>query len=819
METLLADIRQATRGLGRTPGFAAAAIGILAIGIAANTAVFSVADAVLFRPLPYQHPEQLVLVDEVIPRFTSMYPSLPVSPKHFLEWKANARSFSGMSILRDRAVNLTGNDGPPERLGVETVAYDLLPLLGVRPLLGRNFSPAEDRPGNNRVVILTEPLWRRRFHSDPGILSKSILLDGVPNQVIGVLPASFHFPRPDQLTALGSNSLPVQLFKPIALDVTQMGADGDYDYTVIARVRPGVTRAQALSELATVQAALVRKFNLLDSDPRAAIIPLQDRIVSGSRRGLFVLLASIAAVLMIVCVNLGNLMLARTMARAREMAVRAALGASSWRIVRQVFTESLVIAFTGGLLGVGLAAAAVRALVAGAPVDVPRLDEVHLDPRALLFALALSTLAGLLFGLIPSWRAARSEPQDTLQAGGRSLTQNRGGLRLNELLVSAEVALSAALLVAAGLLIASLLRILSIDQGFQPDHVLTVKLNLPLGKYRDDKQQVAFIDRLLPAIQALPGVRAAGSISALPLEGELWVDMITREDDHRSPFLRPLANYRAISAGYFVTMGIPILQGRPFQASDRGHNIEIVSARTASRIWPGENPVGKRARRGDDGNPVLMEIAGVVADTRTAMNGDPPLMVYRPYWNTSNPGSIRNVSLVIRTAQDPQSIGKAVRNTIWSLDSELPVPEMTTMQQVITASVAQRRFETALLGGFASAALLLAVIGIYGVISYSMNRRRNEIGIRMALGAEARQVIGMVLTQGMRPVVLGLVAGLGAALALGRVLGTLLYEIRPTNPAVLLAAAATLGAAAALACFIPARRASRADPAAVLRYE
>jgi putative ABC transport system permease protein len=526
METLLADIRQAVRGFTRTPGFAIAAIGILAIGIAANTAVFSVADAVLFRPLPYQNPEQLVLLNEVIPRFTNMYPSLPVNAKHFLEWKANVRSFSGMSILHDGAVNLTGNDGPPERLGLENTSADLLPVLGVQPLLGRNFSPAEDRPGNNRVVILTEQLWHRRFHSDPAILNKSILLDGVPNQVIGVLPASFHFPRPDQLLAFGSSSIPVQLFKPIALDLTHMGSDGDYNYTVIARLRPGVTRTQALSQLTAAQATLVRRFGLLDSDPRAAITPLEDRIVSGSRRGLLVLLASIATVLVIVCVNLGNLMLARTAARSREMAVRAALGAGSWRIVRQVLTESLVISFAGGLLGVSLAAAAVRVLVATAPIDVPRLDEVHLDPRALLFALAVSTLAGLLFGLIPSWRAARSEPQDALQASGRSVTQGRGGLRLSELLVSTEVALSATLLVAAGLLVGSLLRILAIDQGFHPGHVLTVKLNLPTAKYRDDNQQIAFIDRLLPAIQAQPGVQSAGSISVLPLQGEGWVDMV-----------------------------------------------------------------------------------------------------------------------------------------------------------------------------------------------------------------------------------------------------------------------------------------------------
>lgn len=818
METLLADIRQALRGLSRTPGFAAAAIGILALGIAANTAVFSVADAVLFRPLPYQHPEQLVLINEVIPRFKNVYPVLPVNSRHFDAWSAHSRSFTGMAILRDNGINLTGHDGPPEQLGVENVSANLLPVLGTQLLLGRNFTAAEDRPGNNRVVILTEPLWRRRFHSDPAILKKTILLDGVPYQVVGVLPATFRFPRPDVLASLGGGALPVQVFRPAAIDLKHEGADGDYNYTVIARLRDGVTREQALAELNALQAGLNRELSI-ESEPRIAITPMQERIVSGSRRGLLLLLASIAAVLLIVCVNLGNLMLARTTARGREMAVRAALGAGSWRIVRQVLTESLVISLAGGVLGIGLAYASVRALVAAAPVDVPRLDEVRLDLHALLFALGASALAGLLFGLIPSWRAARSEPLDALQAGGRGTTQTRSGLRLSELLVSAEVALSAALLVAAGLLVGSLMRILAIDQGFHPDHVLTVKLNLPSAKYRDDKQQVAFIDRLLPSVQALPGVRAAGSISALPLQGEMWVDMITREDDHRSPFERPIANYRAVSPDYFAAMEIPILRGRAFQPADRTRNVEIVSARTAARVWPGDNPIGQRARRGDDSTPVPMQVVGVVADTRTVMNADPPLMVYRPYWNTSNPGAIRNFSLVIRTGQDPESAATAVRNTIWSLDSELPVPEMTTMRQVISASVAQRRFETMLLGGFAVAALLLAVIGILGVISYAVNRRRNEIGIRMALGARAQDITRMVLRQGMRPVGIGLLIGLAAALASGRLLGALLYEIRPGDPAVLSAVVVTLAAAAALACYLPARRAARVDPAAVLRYE
>jgi len=819
METLLSDIRQSLRGLGRSPGFAIAAIGILAVGIAANTSVFSVANAVLFRPLPYSHPEQLVLLNEVIPKLTNVYPTLPVNAKHFYIWKERARSFADMAILRDDGINITAAGGPPERLGVESVSFNLLPVLGVQPLIGRNFTAEEDRPGNNRVVILTEPLWRRRFHSDPAILNQTIVLDGVPHKVIGVLPASFRFLSPSTVNSFASKMLPTDLFKPIAFTKERLEeVEGDYNYAVIGRLRPGVTRAQALAELSGLQSGIDREFKL-DTGLRATIAPLQQRIVSGSRRGLLILLGSIGAVLLIVCVNLGNLMLARTTARGREMAVRTALGAGAWRIVRQVLTESLVISLTGGLLGIGLAYSAVRVLVAVAPVDLPRLNEVSLDAPALLFAVAISVLAGLLFGLIPSLRAARSEPQDALRGGGRGSTQGRAGLRISEALISMEVALSAALLVAAGLLIGSLTRILASDQGFHADNVLTVKLNLSSSKYDEDEQKrVAFIDRVLLSVQALPGVRAAASVSVLPLEGESWGDMITRDDDHRPIFQRPLANYRVISPDYFRAMGIPIMQGRTFEPADRDREVEIVSARTAARIWPGENPIGRRARRGNDREP-FAQIIGVVADTHTALGGDAPLMVYRAYWKTHNDGMTRNLSLVIRTNQNPESAAKAVRNAIWAIDSELPVPETESMRQIISASVAQRRFQTMLLGGFALAALLLAVIGVYGVISYSVNRRRGEIGIRMALGARAADVRGLVFQQAMRPVLIGLLVGLAAALAFGRLLGALLFEIRPSDPIVLASVTFGLSAAAALACYIPARRATLVDPAAVLRHE
>ena len=815
MDGLLADIRQALRGLSRSPGYTIAAVGILAIGLAANTAVFSVADAVLFRPLTYLRPQELVELSEVIPQYSRLYPHIPVNARHYFEWRQRCRSFADLAIMGDSgSINLTADDGPPERLGVARVSANFLPLLGVHPLLGRNFNDEEDRPGNDRVVVITDGLWRRRFHADPSIVNRNITLNGTPHRVIGVFAPWFRFPRPDALSPIGGPSMNVDLFKPVAFDRGKLKPVGEFNYVVLARLRPNVTRDQAYADLNSVQEVLTKEFSTSAMTLRADVTPLQEQIVSGSRRGLLTLLIAIGAVLLIMCVNLGNLMLARAAARSRETAVRIALGARPWRIVRQALSESVAISMCGGAFGLALAYAAVRVLVVTAPVDIPRLDEAHVDYRALLFAFSTALAAGLLFGLAPAWRSARSEPQDALRAGGRSATTSRHGLRVSELLVTVEVALSAALLVAAGLLVGSFLRILGADQGFHADNVLTVNLNLSGSKYREDKQRNAFFDRLLLAIQSLPGVKAAGLISALPLQGETWVDMITRDDDHRPMFQRPVANYRMISPDYFKAMEIPIRRGRAFEPADQNRQVFIVSESTAARIWPGEEAVGKHFRKSNDKDP-LSEVVGVVADTRTSMKGEAPLMVYMPYWKNPQGGG----SLAVRSTRDPASIAGAIRNAIWSIDSALPIPEMKTMRQVLYESVSQRRFQTMLLAGFALGALLLAAIGIYGVISYSVNRRRNEIGIRMALGAAASDVRNMVLRQGMRPVAAGLVAGIACALALGRLLQALLFEMHASNPIVLASVAIVLGAAATLACFAPARRATRVDPATALRYD
>src|SRR5579872_141153 len=813
MDTLSGDARLALRTLRQNPGFTIASIAILAIGIAANTAVFSVADAVLFRPLPYENPEQLMALSEMIPQYSHLYPRIPVNAAHYYAWRERTRTFADLAIMQDGALNLTSGDGPPERLKTELVSSNTLPLLGVKPFLGRDFTAADDEPKNNRVVLLSAAVWQRRFHGDTGVLGRTIVLDGNPHVIAGVLPADFHFPRPDLLAPIGGTGLrDVDVLKPLALDRSKL--QDNFNYTVLGRLKPGATREQGLTDLNTIEADLTKQANTAGMEFRAVVNSLQDQLVSGSRRGLLLLLGAIGMVLLIMCVNLGNLMLARAAARQREMAVRSALGASQWRMIRQVLTESIGLSLTGGLAGVALAYVAVRAFIASAPVDIPRLNEVHLDMRALLFALAISFSSGLLFGVIPAWRAAHSLPQDVLRTGGRTITHGRQRLRLSEVLVGTEVALSAALLIVAGLLVGSFLRLLGIDQGFQPDHVLTASLNLPGTKYHGSKQRSDFFDRMLPALRRLPGVEAAGLSTALPLQGETWVGMITREDDHRPMFQRPTANFRFISPGYFSAMGIPVIRGRDCTEADHTRDVAIVSASTAARIWPGQQAIGKRIRSNDDDSP-WAEVIGIVPDTRTVMDRTPPLMVYEPYWRQSETGIV----LVVRTAQDPSSVAAAVRSAIWSIDSEMPVPEMKVMREIVHESVSQRRFQMWLLTAFAISALLLAAIGIYGVISYSVNGRRNEIGIRMALGAEVNRVRRMVLTQGMRPVAAGVAIGVAAALVFGRLLESLLFEMKSSNPVVLGSVVTVLVLAAAAACYAPALRATRVDPSIALRYE
>jgi predicted permease len=811
---LTSDLRYAFRTVRRNPGFSLIAIATLAFGIGANTAIFSVFNGILLRPLGYGDESRLVAIHEVVPKFIQIAPRIPVNAMHFLEWRKSVKAFDQLAMIGGIRMNLTGS-GDPERLAAARVSASLFPMLHARMQLGRAFLEEEDQPGRDDVVVLSNELWQRRFSADAHIIGRKILLDGRPYQVIGVLSADFHFPKLSQLYAMTISEERPELWKPFAVDPDELEPLGDFNFACIGRLRRGVSLQHALAELDAVQARLAsqapEKMEL-----QAALVPLQDQITSRSRTGLRLVLCAVGAVLLIGSLNIANLLLARAISGRRELAIRSAMGASTWRLVRQTLVESLLLAAIGGTSGVILAYGALHVILTRAPVDLPRLDEVHLDMRVLAFTAAISVLAGLLFGILPAWRLARTDPQDAMRAAMRGASDLRGSGRLRTVLVGVEVGLSTLCLVAGGLLLHSFVKLLDVDRGFAAQRVITVNLNLPGNRYPDQSQVARFTRSLLDSVRALPGVVSAGVINRLPLSGEGGNNLLSLEGT-TVPFVnRPLADIRGVNSEYFATMGIALRQGRIFEEADRDHRLALVSALTAEHFWPGENPLGKRFKIGDPDGPFI-EVAGVVGDVKgIALDKDPSLTVYVPYWQRRTWGGL---SLVVRTAIEPAAVSSIVRSAIHQLDSELPVPRFQTMQKIVDESVAQRRFQMNLVLVFGIAALALASLGIYGVVSYSVVMRTNEIGIRMALGARTVEILRMVLTQAMAPVAAGLACGLVASLAAGRLLSGLLYGVRTTDAATIGGVVVTLLAVALIAALIPARRATRVDPMAALRCD
>ena len=815
MGGLTQDIRYALRTSAKNPGFTAVAVVTLALGIGANTAIFSVVDGVLLRPLEFREPGRLVAIHEAVPKFSKIAPRLPVNAMHFLEWRRSVHAFEGIAMIGGITLNLTGT-GEPERLNAARVSSSLFPMLGVRAALGRTFREEEDQPGRDRVVVLSDALWRRRFAADAGVIGRKIDLDGKPYEIVGVLPESFHFPKLSQLYAMDIGSSDgLDLWKPFAVRKDELSDMGDFNYAGIGRLKPGVTVARALAELDAVQARLG---NAAEDkvELRGVLVPLQEQITSRSRSGLELLLMAVGAILLIGCVNIANLLLARATGRRREMAIRAAVGASRGRLARQTLTESLMLALAGGVLGVALAGAGLRAILATAPAGLARLDEVHLDARVLLFSLGVSTMAGLVFGLLPAWRMARSDPQEAMQAGARGSTQGRGSGRLHSMLVSFEVGLSAVCLIAGGLLLHSFVKLMGVDKGFAVERVVTVELNMPQTRYPSLDARTAFLRSVLDHVRPLPGVEAAGVSNMLPLAGEGGNNLITLDGTNDPIMDRPIADIRGVNPDYFRTLGIALRSGRIFEEADRTRKIALVSAITAARFWPGENAVGKRFHIGDPGSE-LVEVVGVVGDIRgVSLDRVPSITVYIPYWQRRSWGQD---ALAVRTAGDPMTLASAIRRTIRGIDPQMAIPEFKTMRELVDASVAQRRFQMNLVLLFAATAMMLACLGIYGVVSYSVERRTNELGIRMALGARAGDVGRMVVRQGMTPVAIGLVAGLAVSLALGKLLAGLLYGVGAVDGVVMGGVAITLGVVALAASYLPARRAAKIDPMTALRYE
>ncbi len=704
--------------------------------------------------------------------------------------------------MRSNPADIATGGEPASILGAD-VPHNLFTLFGVEPILGRTFFADEEREGHNRVVILSESLWRSRFNADPSLVGKSILLDGQNHHVVGIMPAWFRLPY------IGATNVRFEIFRPLVLSQTEQSRlMGNFNYAAVIRLRPGVNAEQALAEINVVQARFPRQAGV-QGDLKAMFIPVHELVTGRARLGLWMLAAAVGTVLLIVC-NLANLLLSRMASRSREAAIRTALGASRGRQFRQVLTESLLLAVSGGALGILLASWIVQLLVATTTLDIPRLEEVRLDSSVLVFAFCVTLLTGLAFGALPAWRLTRSDPQEALRAGSHTVTEGRRGLRLREGLISLEVGLSAALLIVAGLLTTSLTRLLRVDKGFDAGHVSTVDIGLSGSLYAEPANREKFFNRLLAKVSAIPSVQASGFVTALPTRGETWQDPIYLEGEgsRRHP-----VNNRYASPGYFRAMNIAVRNGRAFEESDRGRSVAVLSDKAAKLLWPGEpNPVGRRFV-GEDNKPKTL--VGVVAEVRAVLHTDPPPTAYYPWWQRV-PGG---VSLVVRTTSDPHNAAGALRTALRSEDAQLPIRAIRTMEEVVDLSVAQRRFQLTLMVVFAVSALLVASLGIYGVVSYSVARRRNEIGIRMALGAQRSRLLGLVIRQGMAPVVVGLAAGVAAALFLGRAIRGLLFGVQPTDPLTIGGVTVLLLVVGGLACLIPARRAVATDAVAALRFE
>jgi putative ABC transport system permease protein len=808
LEQLTHDLRFGMRMLTKRPGFTLVAIITLALGIGANTAIFSVVNTVLLQPLPYKDPDRLVMVWEDDTRHG--YPRDTPAAANYIDWRDQNQVFEGMAAIADLSFNLTGI-GEPERIDGNRVSANLFDLLGVEPQLGRAFSPEEDQPGGNRVVIMSHGLWQRRFGSDINIIGTPLTLNGVSFTVIGVMPLRFQFPGPQN-----------ELWIPIAFNSREAANRGRHYLRVVARTKPGVTLQQAQAEMNTIAARLQQQYPDSNTDLGATVIPLHEQLVGDIKPALLVLLGAVGFVLLIACANVANLLLARAAVRQKEIAIRVALGAGRLRLVRQFLTESLLLAALGGVVGLLLSLWGVNLLKAFIPENISQVKAITVDARVLGFTLLVSLLTGLIFGLAPATQASKFDLNETLKEGGRDSASGSRGNRIRGLLVISEVAVSLILLIGAGLLINSFLRLSNVDPGFRADNLLTMQVVLPQLKYPDHARRSAFYTDLLSRVEALPGVKSAAVTNWIPLVLQGDSVGITIEGQPAPPPGQELIVVtRVVSPHYFRTMGIQFLQGRDFdEQRDRADSpaVVVISETMARRFWPGEDPVGKRLTPGRPDNPDdWCEVVGIVKDVRQFhLDADPKPQMYFTY---EQAGLFAPRHVIVSTEVEPLSLAATVRKTVWEIDKDQPVSDISTMEDVLSESVARQRFSMLLLGIFAAVALALAAVGIYGVMSYSVAQRTREIGIRMALGAQGRDVLKLVIGQGMRLAFIGVTVGLIGAFALTRLMQSLLFGVSATDWLTFVVIAFLLAVVALLACYLPARRATKVDQMIALRYE
>ncbi|HEX2190751.1 MAG TPA: ABC transporter permease [Longimicrobiaceae bacterium] len=798
MDALLQDLRYAARALLRSPGFAAMAILTLALGIGVNTTLFSTVDAVLLRPLPYADAGRLVSL-------WMNEPGASVNKETLEALRARTPSLQGLAGYSGWGFTLTGQ-GEPEALAGAKGTADLFRVLGARPLLGRTFLPEDGEPGRTPAVVLGHGLWRRRFGGDRGVVGRAITLDGNPAVVVGVMPAEFSFPTRE-----------AELWLPAPVDPANRGDYTTGYLTLVGRLRPGGSAEGAAAEARAVARGLreLHPDRYTDAFGReAAVVPLRDTLVGDTGAALLLLLGAVGFVLLIACLNVANLLLVRAAARGREMAVRAALGAGRGRVVRQLLTESSLLALLGGAAGLLLAYWGVQLLGGLLPAELPGADEVRIDARVLAFTAALSLGVGLLAGLAPALLASRTELGGALRERSGSGAGRGRWSWLRSALVPSQVALALVLTLGAGLMLRSFRELRAVDPGFRAGGVLTLRVLPPSAGYAEAERRVAYWDAVLSRLAALPGVESVGAIHLLPLGGSNWNPPLTiegRED-------RPVVDWRVATPGYFATAGVPVLRGRGFTAADRegAPPVALVSATLARTLFPGEDPIGRRVHTGFEGKGNWVEIVGVVGDTRDqTLAGAPNPQMYRPQAQAA----MNAMTVMVRSRLDPALLAPSAREAVWSVDRDVPVSDVQPLERVVAESIARPRLLVLLLGGFGALALLLGGIGIYGVVSYGADRRSREFGVRMALGARPGEVLRLVLAGAGRLAAVGLAAGVAASLALTRLLAGQLYGVRPTDPATYLAVAALLAAVVLLAAYLPARRATRVDPVVALRAD
>ena len=816
MRELLYDLRDTWRGLRRDRLYAAAVIGTLSLTLGASIATFSIVNGVLLRPLGYPDSQALVSIREILPAIVDRYPTLPVTMRHFDLWRDRATSFTSMAAMDWRTSTLT-RAGEATQVVVLRTSGALFDVLQVPTTLGRGLTREDENLEGPRVAVISDQLWRERLGADPGVLGRPLTLNGSEHTIVGVLPRGYALPRLQPLNETGSVTTEFAAIVPFRISLANFDWMGMFNYGVVARLKPGITVQQARAEMNVLQgtvAEIARRETREEADLRSWIMPLEETIVGPVRRGLLLLLGAIGALLLIACANLANLTLTRTIGRLRDAAVRGALGASRWRLVRAVIVDQIVLGAAGGVIGVALAGAALRLFVATAPISLPRVQEVAIDGRVLGVGAGIALFAALAVALLPAWRLGRGDLESVLRSGGR--TSDRGAQRVRSTLLTAQVGLSVMLLAAGGLFLSSLTRLLRLDTGFAAEGAVTVEVAPGTSRYPDTAARAALYDRIFDRVRALPGITAAAWTSALPLTGETWVDRIVRPDRTGRENAASSANYRFIGPEYFRAIGMPILQGRNIEAQDRAATPTpaVISSRTVRTLWPGEDVVGREFTRSDPAQ--RFRIVGVVPDGRvTVLESEPPLMVYLPYWFNNEGKSV----LIVRAQGDVLALVPAIRGAVRDVDADVAIAKVAPLHGLVDAAVEARRYQASLFMAFGASALLIAIVGVYATTAYGVSRRRRELNIRVALGARASEVFSLVLRQSVAPVAVGLASGLAGALGMGGVIASLLYEVRPRDPLVLAAVVSVVATVATLSAAAATLAGLQLEPASALREE